>query len=156
SGMAREEMIDIQAAVKDDGTILGIKAKMLMDQGAYPGVPFPASMFTGLIGMLLPGPYRVTGYSFDVTVVATNKCTYVAYRGPWEMETWVRERMLDIIAHELGIDAAEVRRKNMMLGDAEDRLITGITVKDISSRQSLDRALEMIDYDTFRKEQEAV
>jgi carbon-monoxide dehydrogenase large subunit len=155
SGMAREEMIDIQAAVKNDGTILGIKAKMLMDQGAYPGVPFPASMFTGLIGMLLPGPYRVTGYSFDVTVVTTNKCTYVAYRGPWEMETWVRERMLDIIAHELGLDPAELRRRNMMLGEPEDRLITGPSVAGASSRVSMDRALELIGYDDFRKEQEA-
>jgi carbon-monoxide dehydrogenase large subunit len=69
------------------------------------------------------------------------------------METWVRERLVDIVAHELGVDAAEIRRKNMMLGASDDRLITGITVKGISSRESLDRALEFIDYEAFRKEQ---
>src|SRR5262249_55003625 len=85
----------------------------------------------------------------------TNKCSYVAYRGPWEMETWVRERVLDVVAHELGLDPAEVRRLNLMDGAPEDRLITGLSVHGISTRQSLDRALELADYDSFRKEQEA-
>jgi carbon-monoxide dehydrogenase large subunit len=155
SGHAREEMIDAQVAVKNDGTLLGLKAKMLMDQGAYPGCPFAAGVMTSIIQPLLPGPYRLKGYSFDVKVVNTNKAVYVAYRGPWEIETWVRERLLDIVAHELGIDPADVRRNNMMLGEPEDRLITGLSVAGISSRQTLDRALELVDYEAFRKEQAA-
>ncbi len=143
SGHAREETVDVEAAVKDDGTLLGIRAKLIMDQGAYPAFPFPAAMFTGLISMLLPGPYRVKGYSFEATVVTTNKCCYVAYRGPWEMETWVRERLVDVIAHELGLDPADVRRTNMVLGDKDDRLVTGLSLAEVSSRQSLDRALEL-------------
>jgi carbon-monoxide dehydrogenase large subunit len=155
SGHAREEKVDIQVAVTDDGTLLGIRAHMTMDHGAYPGVPFAAAIFSGLVQMLLPGPYRLQGYAFDVTAVSTNKCVYVAYRGPWEMETWVRERMLDVVARELGMDPAELRRRNMMDGDADDRLITGLSVAGISSRQSLDRALELIDYDAFRRQQAA-
>jgi carbon-monoxide dehydrogenase large subunit len=155
SGHAREEMIDVQVAVTEAGDILGMKAKMLMDQGAYPGVPFPAAAFTGLVALLLPGPYRVKGFSFEATVVATNKCVYVAYRGPWEVETWVRERMIDIVAHELGLDPADVRRRNMLLGEPGERLVTGLSVQGIASRQSLDRALELIDYEGFRKEQAA-
>jgi aerobic carbon-monoxide dehydrogenase large subunit len=153
SGQAREEMMEVEAAVKSDGTLLGIRAHMLMDQGAYPAVPFPSAMFTGLMQMLLPGPYRLEGYTFDVKVVCTNKCWYVAYRGPWEMETWVRERLLDIVAAELDLDPAEVRRRNMVDGDPDDRLITGLSLAGVSSRQSLDRALELIGYDAFRKEQ---
>jgi aerobic carbon-monoxide dehydrogenase large subunit len=153
SGHAREESMDVQAAVKEDGTLLGIKAEMVMDQGAYPACPFPAGLMTGLIRSLLPGPYRMKGYSVDVRVVTTNKCVYVAYRGPWEMECWVRERLLDTIAHELGLDPAEVRRKNMMLGEADDRLITGLGAAGISSREALDRALELAEYDSFRKRQ---
>jgi aerobic carbon-monoxide dehydrogenase large subunit len=153
SGHAREEAMEVQVAVKDDGTLLGIKAEMVMDQGAYPGCPFPAGLMTGLIQMLLPGPYRMKGYSFDVKVVCTNKCVYVAYRGPWEMETWVRERLLDTVAHELGLDPAEVRRKNMMRGEPDDRLITGLSVAGISSRETLDRVLELADYDNFRTQQ---
>ena len=155
SGHAREEMVEAEVAVMNDGTLLGIKAKLTMDAGAYPNVPFVSAMFVALIQLLLPGPYRMKGYRFESQVVSTNKCVYVAYRGPWEMETWVRERLLDIVGHELGIDPAEIRRKNMMDGDPEDRLITGITLNGISSRQSLDRALEMIDYETVRKEQAA-
>jgi aerobic carbon-monoxide dehydrogenase large subunit len=71
------------------------------------------------------------------------------------METWVRERLLDIVADELGIDPAEIRRKNLMAGDAEDRLMTGLSVAGISSRQALDRALELVGYEAFREEQSA-
>src|SRR4029078_8074848 len=67
SGQAREETVEVQAAVKNDGTVLGMKVKMLMDQGAYPGSPFPAAMFTSLVQMLFPGPYTVKGFTFDVT-----------------------------------------------------------------------------------------
>lgn len=155
SGQAREEMVEIEMAVKNDGTFLGMKAKLTMDAGAYPNVPFVSAMFVGLIQLLLPGPYRMKGYRFESSVISTNKPAYVAYRGPWEMETWVRERLIDIVAHELGVDAAEIRRKNMMDGAPQDRLITGITVNGISSRESLERVLAHIDYEGFRKEQAA-
>jgi carbon-monoxide dehydrogenase large subunit len=59
------------------------------------------------------------------------------------------------VAHELGLDPAEVRRINLLEGAPEDRLITGPSVHGISTRQSLDRALELAGYDSFRKEQEA-
>jgi aerobic carbon-monoxide dehydrogenase large subunit len=155
SGHAREERITVQTAVKDDGTILGIKADMVMDHGAYFSTPFPGAAFSELIKVLLPGPYKVKGYSFDCTVVSTNKAEYCAYRGPWEMETFVRERMLDVIAHEMDIDPAELRRRNLVNGDPDERIVTGLGVTGVSSRQSLDRALELIDYEGFRKEQVA-
>ena len=155
SGQAREEMVQVDLAVKADGTFLGMKANLIMDAGAYPNVPFVSAMFVGLIQLLLPGPYRMKGYRFESSVISTNKASYVAYRGPWEMETWVRERLVDIVAHEIGVDSAEIRRKNMMLGAPDDRLITGSPAKGISSRESLDRALELIDYDAFRQEQAA-
>ena len=154
SGHAREEKISAQVAVTDAGDILGIKADLIMDQGAYPGLPFGASLFPSFITLLLPGPYKVKGYSCDAKVVSTNKCTYVAYRGPWAMETWVRERLIDIVAHELGLDPAEVRRRNFQEGAEDDRLITGLSLWGITSRDTLDRALELIDYAQVRKDQE--
>lgn len=155
SGHAREEMITAQVAVSAAGDILGLKAELVLDQGAYPWVPFAAAGFTGLITTLLPGPYKLRGYSCQTKVVATNKCSYVAYRGPWAMETWARERLLDIVAHELGIDPAEVRRRNLMDGAPGERLLTGPSVEGISSRQTLERALELIDYGAVRREQTA-
>jgi carbon-monoxide dehydrogenase large subunit len=155
SGHAREETVEAEFAVKNDGTLLGIKIKLVLDAGAYPRVPVPATRFPDIIQRMLPGPYRLKGYRFESTVVATNKASYVAYRGPWAVETWVRERMLDIVADELSIDPAEIRRKNMVAGDPEDRLITGISLAGVSSRTSLDRALELVDYEAFRTQQAA-
>lgn len=155
SGHAREEKIKAQVAVTSAGDILGLRAELLLDQGAYPGLPFPASVFPSLITLLLPGPYKVQGYSCDVKVVTTNKCVYVAYRGPWAMETWTRERLIDVVAHELGLDPAEVRRRNLLEGAPGEQLVTGVTVEGITSRQTLDRALELIGYEQVRREQEA-
>ena len=154
SGHAREETVEVEAAVKDDGTVLGLRARLVMDQGAYPVFPYPSSLMVNLINTLLPGPYRLRGYQFEAVVAATNKASHVAYRGPWAVETWVRERLLDVIAAELGIDAAEIRRKNMVLGEPEDRLVTFPSLAGVSSRQSLDKALELGDYTAFRAEQE--
>jgi carbon-monoxide dehydrogenase large subunit len=155
SGHAREETVEAEVAVTDDGTLLGMKAKLIMNAGAYPSVPFASTMFPNIVQRMLPGPYRLKGYRFESAVVSTNKATYVAYRGPWEMETWVRERLLDIVSDELAIDPAEVRRKNIVAGDPDDRMITGLSLAGVSSRQSLDRALELVDYEGFRKEQVA-
>jgi carbon-monoxide dehydrogenase large subunit len=154
SGHAREEKISAQVAVTDAGDILGLKAELTLDQGSYPGIPFGASLFPSFISLLLPGPYKVKGYSCDSKVVTTNKCIYVAYRGPWAMETWTRERLLDIVAHELGLDPAEVRRRNYLEGAEGDQLITGVSVSGITSRETLDRALALIDYDEVRSQQQ--
>jgi aerobic carbon-monoxide dehydrogenase large subunit len=154
SGQAREEKMDVEVAVANDGTLLGLRANMTLDQGAYPGVPFPADTCTRFVQALLPGPYRWRAYDYRRTVLVSNKCTYLAYRGPWEMETWVRERVLDEVAHELGLDPAEIRRRNMVDGEPNDKLITGLSLAGVSSRESLDLALDLIGYDDFRRDQE--
>jgi carbon-monoxide dehydrogenase large subunit len=154
SGHAREERIALEAAVKDDGTLLGLRAALILDQGAYPSLPTPAVVNTGTISSLLPGPYRWRAYSFSRTHVITNKCTYVAYRGPWHIETWSRERMLDEIARELGLDPAELRRRNYHAGGQDDQLITGPGLSGITTRASLDLVLDLIGADGFRREQE--
>lgn len=155
SGHAREEKIDAELALKADGTLLGLKATLVLDGGAYPAVPFACTIYPEMICAALPGPYRIQAYQYESTAVATNKATYVAYRGPWEMEVWARERLLDIAAHELGLDPAEIRRRNLVIGEPGDRIITGRGLAGITSRPCLDRALELVDYDRFRAEQEA-
>ena len=87
--------------------------------------------------------------------VSTNKAVYVAYRGPWAVETWVRDRLLDIAANELGMDRAELRRKNMVLGAQGDRLPTGVALEGVVSLESLDRALASIGYEAFLAEQKS-
>jgi carbon-monoxide dehydrogenase large subunit len=155
SAHAREEDVAIDVAVKNDGTLLGIKARMTMNQGSYPLLPFPSALFTSIVRVMMPGPYRLQGYRFDTTVVASNKAPYVAYRGPWEVETWVRERMLDIIARQLALDPFEIRRRNMVTAAEQPTpMITGPTLERMSARQTLDRAFELMDYAGFRQEQQ--
>jgi carbon-monoxide dehydrogenase large subunit len=144
-GQAREESVELEVAVKDDGTVLGMRAKLTMDGGAYPGFPFGTPIFAQLIRVMIPGPYRWKAMQFDSCITASNKATYVAYRGPWAMETWVRERMLDIIARELGLGTAEIRLRNI-IGPRElpTPMITGpqLDVR-MSARHTLERAIEV-------------
>ena len=128
---------------------------MVMDQGAYPMPPYPSSLFCNLVKMLIPNAYRLDAYAFRGRVVATNKCSYIAYRGPWAAETWVRERMLDEIAAALGIDRVEIRRRNLIDEDQPTKMITGPTVSGITARQTLDRAVELMDLGAFTAQQAA-
>src|SRR5216684_4247895 len=151
-GHAREETLTLDAAVKSDGTILGLKVKMTLDAGAYQVMPLNPALFTMIVRLVLPGPYRFQNYAFDATVVTTNKAPYVAYRGPWAVETWVREGITDIIAKELGLDPVEVRRKNIVTKEEQPyKSAVGIAIDRVSARETLERAVEMADIPRFRE-----
>ena len=114
AGQAREERFDVEAAYDDDGTVRAVRVDMVFDQGAYQLTTLPPTIFPTIVRVLFPGAYRLRDLEFDVKVVATNKATYVAYRGPWEAETFVRERMLDEIAADIGLPPEVVRRRNLL------------------------------------------
>jgi carbon-monoxide dehydrogenase large subunit len=152
-GQARDESIEVAAAVRHDGTVLGMRARMTMDAGAYPGFPFGAPLFARMVRTPFPGPYRLQGLEFHTRVLATNKATYVAYRGPWAVETFVRERMLDVIAAELGITRAEVRRRNIIGADElPTKLVTGppLDVR-MSAARTLEKALDVMGFDQWEE-----
>jgi carbon-monoxide dehydrogenase large subunit len=155
-GHARDEELRVEAAVNDDGEILALRVQMTMDQGAYPAVPFGAAMFTEIMRVMLPGLLKLSGYDYEGRIVTTNKGTYVAYRGPWAMETFARERMIDVVARELGLTREEVRRRNIFAPeDLPAAMITGPTLDEsVSGRQTLDAALDIADLPAFRAEQE--
>jgi carbon-monoxide dehydrogenase large subunit len=155
AGHARDERVDVEAAVTADGVVIGLRARLTMDHGAYPLLNIPLSLFAAIVKVMLPGTLRLRDYVFEGTIVATNKASYVAYRGPWEVETWVRERLLDRVAREVGVDTAEVRRRNLLPADAyPTRMLTGATLEFMTINRTLDRALEIADYDAFRAAQE--
>jgi aerobic carbon-monoxide dehydrogenase large subunit len=157
AGQAREETLDVEAALRDDGTLLGLRVHMTMDQGAYPAFPFSAAMYPLMIRTMLPGPYRVPALGFTTTLTASNKATYVAYRGPWAVETWVRERVLDIAARELGIGRDEIRLRNIIGPDELPRkMLTGPTLDvRMSARTTLERALAIADLEHWPERQAA-
>jgi carbon-monoxide dehydrogenase large subunit len=156
-GQAREETLDVDAAFRDDGTLLGMRVHIMLDHGAYPSFPFSAAMTTRIIRTMIPGPYRLPALQFATTVTTSNKGTYVAYRGPWAVETWVRERMLDIAARELGIGRDEIRLRNMLGPDElPTEMVTGPTLDvRMSARTTLERALEIADLDRWPERQAA-
>src|SRR5262249_30200321 len=78
SGQAREESFEVEAAVTNDGDILGLRVAMTIDTGAYPGV---GAMLPGMVMGMIPGPYKIGAVAFESTAVISNKATYVSYRG---------------------------------------------------------------------------
>jgi len=156
AGHARDDVLDLEAAVTDEGTILGVRVRMTVDQGAYQLTTLPSTVYATLARVLFPNAYRIRDYAFTSTVVATNKATYVAYRGPWESETWARERLMDVIARELGLDPVDVRLRNLLGPDElPTRMVTGPTLAFVTARETLERAADLADLPRFRAEQAA-
>jgi carbon-monoxide dehydrogenase large subunit len=150
-GQAREETMAIEMAVKDDGRVLGMKVHMTMDIGAYPGYPFGGAFITQMVKVLMPGPYRFDALRFDTTVTASNKGTYVMYRGPWAAEAWSRERMLDVVARELGMSRADIRRANIYSADElPAAMVTGppLDVR-MSAHRTLTEAMRIAEADAW-------
>lgn len=154
SNHAREETCYLDVAAKNDGTILGIKAKYFGDAGAYPILPFGATIAAGFATTLIPGPWKFSHYAFESYVVATNKCALAPYRAPWMISSVVNEGMMEIIAQELGLDSVEVRRKNIIRqADQPYQSPTGFPFAFVSVDKTLEKALEMVGYPQFREEQ---
>ncbi len=153
-GQAREERFTISMAVDNDGTIKGMKVDATIDGGAYSGFPISAIIITLLWKLYFPGPYHLDAYQLTGRIVTTNKGRVVPYRGPWANETWVRERMLDEVARELGMSPVDIRAKNVMReGSMPPAFITGPTLDEtMSVAKTFDRALEMIDFDQLAKD----
>ena len=152
-GHAREEDIEISIALDDDGRFRGLSVDLVMDQGAYPGFPVGAALTTRIMKVMFPGAYKWDAFHMRSRIVATNKGKYVAYRGPWANETWVRERIIDVAARALGLSPTEVRLKNLF-GDEDmpSAMITGPTLDEtMSTRKTLERAVELMDLDEFER-----
>ena len=156
SSHARDQLLRIRAAADDDGRLLALEADIICDGGAY-GV-HPHGHILEALGTpaLLPGPYRLPAYRARTRVVATNKCPAGAYRGVGlVVAAFVHERVMDLLAGELGLDRAEIRRRNFIHSDEMPyRTLTGLRYDSGDYASALETALEAIDYDGFRAEQE--
>ncbi len=153
-GQAREERFTVRIAVDDDGTLRGMDVEGFVDQGAYPAFPIPPALIPRLWKVYMPGPYNFEAFRLRAKTVATNKGRVVPYRGPWANETWMRERMLDIVASELGMSPFELRQKNVIREHQFPMpMITGPDLDEtMSVAKTLDRAIELIDFDQLAKD----
>src|SRR6202034_3453596 len=149
SGHAREESFDVRAAVSKEGDLLGLDVAMVLDIGAYPVM---GTMVPGIVEGMLPGPYKMAALGFESTAVATNKASYIAYRGPWASETFVRERVIDLLAKDLGLDPLEIRlRTPAPRTDPPHMMVTGRPLVGVTTKESLERVAEMADIPAFRR-----
>ena len=154
-GQAREEMADMEAAVTSDGVLLGVRMDVKLNTGAYPCDPFPGAFFVTSISASFQGPTRIEGISARHTSVFSNKATYVSYRGPWATADFMRERLLDIIARDLGIDPLEVRRRNYVEpGRPPPAMLNGQPFASATTREQVEQAARLVDWDGFRARQD--
>jgi carbon-monoxide dehydrogenase large subunit len=157
SSHARDQTVRIRAAADADGRLLALDADVVCDTGAY-GV-YPHGHILEALGTpaMLPGPYVLERYRVRARSVATNKCPEGAYRGVGlPVSAFVHERVMDLLAAELGMDRAEIRRRNLV--PAAGMPYTTVTNQRYDSGdypQALERALEEVGYEAFAAEREA-
>jgi len=150
---AREEVDYVQAAVAADGRVLGLKVESIYNLGAF------LQLSTAMPPLRTPvycvGAYDIRNVRTRVTAVFTNTIPTGPYRGAGRPEAaFVAERLMDEVARELGLDPAEVRRRNFIRPEQFPyRTATGVVYDSGDYGRALDRALELVDYTGLRAEQ---
>ena len=155
----RGQIHDAEIALDRDGRILGVKDVFLHDTGAYDpyGLTVPINSQCTLLG-----PYVIPNYDSTFTAVFTNKPIVTPYRGAGRQHgVFVIERLLDIAARELGIDRAEIRRRNLIPPDAfpyDNEIIyqdfAPLGYDSGNYAPMLEKALDMIGYERFLREEQ--
>ena len=138
--------LDVEVPVRADGTMLGFKARMIDDCGAFPRYePLGCIIWT----QVTPGVYRWRNIRIDFTQVCSNKSPVSPNRGYSRMQhLWLTERIVDIVGHELGLDPVEIRKRNYIRADEMPYETPNGCVYDSGDYAlCLDRALELVGYD---------
>ncbi|MDA1095885.1 MAG: xanthine dehydrogenase family protein molybdopterin-binding subunit [Chloroflexi bacterium] len=150
---ARGKTSDIEIAATRDGRITGIRLRHIADLGAYPKGGTPSINITS--AMIALGGYKIPEIDLDVQAVYTNHTPEGAYRGYGRPEgIHLIEREMDSLAYELGLDPAEVRRRNFIPPDAFPYVTAAGEILDSGNYAvGLEKALEMSDYNALREEQ---
>src|SRR6266540_4202262 len=148
----RAQVQEVELGATSDGTVTDLRVRIVADGGAYPG---DDALMPQSTVQMLAGPYRIPRIEGHTRLVATNTTPVSAYRGAGRPEaTWLLERMLDLLATRLGLDPAEVRRRNLIRPDAFPHVTaTGARYDSGDYQSALERALEMAGYEQLRAEQ---
>jgi len=145
---ARDHRITAEIAVRRDGTIVGMRLDDLAPVGAYSVYPRSSVVESAQILRTTPGPYRFHAYEARGRVVFQNKTPTSQYRAVGHpIAALVMEAMVDRVARELGLDPAEVRRRNLLTADMYPYTApTGLFFEKLSHEESLDAVLELAGY----------
>ncbi|HEV2414079.1 MAG TPA: molybdopterin cofactor-binding domain-containing protein, partial [Candidatus Dormibacteraeota bacterium] len=149
----RAQVQDVALGATRDGRLVGLEVNILGDAGAYPGQAPGITVYTA---QMSPGVYAIPKVSVRVRTAATNTTVVSSYRGAGRPEaTSLIERAVDMLAVELGIDPAELRRRNVITGGFPYTTATGVTYDSGDYVRALDVALEAASYAELRAEQSA-
>src|SRR5439155_8826421 len=150
-----DEEIEAELALDRDGRIRGLRARVVCDVGAYSIYPWTASIEAIQVISFLPGPYRVPHYRGQAFGVATHKAPLGPYRGVGRpVSTFVTETLVDRAARRLGLDPAEIRRRNFIRPEELPyRSPSGVVWDSGSFAESLETACARIGYEGLRAEQ---
>ncbi len=152
---AHDQRIRFSAAVRNDGRVLGLRATILSNIGAYGIRPFGPLLDPMTCAGLIPGPYDIRDYEYDSYAVATNKCPEGPYRGVGMVTAVLaHERLMDLVAARLSLDPAEVRRINFVTPAQMPYVAaTGHPYESGDYPAALEAALAAFDYAGTRQEQ---
>lgn len=141
---AREHEHTLEAYVDDKGRLLGLKADISVDCGAYSTWPFTAAGDPGMVAKVLPGPYDFGAYEATFRAIATNKCPIGTYRGVGRPSAvFSQERLMDDIAAELDLDPIEIRLRNVIRSFPYKNAL-GFTYDEGSYAASLEMIRELL------------
>ncbi len=144
----------VDMAVKRSGEILGVKMRIIDDQGAYTCInePFGAQM---ILGNGVVGCYRLQNIHIEFKGVLTNKCPVASNRGYGRVQHFfLLERIVDRAAQAIGMDAAELRMKNFIPADAYPYPTPSGALYDSGDAPGLmNKTLELLDYAEARRQQ---
>ena len=154
SNHARDQRISFSAAVRSDGRVLALRARVLTSVGAYGTRPYGAIVNAMTCAGLIPGPYDIRDYEYESIALATNRSPEGPYRGVGMVTAALtHERLMDLIASRLGLEPADVRRRNFV--QAEQMPYTAVTGHPYESGDysaALEAALNTFDYRRARAE----
>ena len=155
TSQAFDEIVDAELAFDAEGKAVALRADVIGDVGAYSIYPWTCGLEPVQVVSFLPGPYRVQAYRGRVQAVATSKAPTGPYRGVGRpISTFVMERLMDMGATKLGLDSAEVRRRNLVSENEKPYKAASGLVWDKSDFQGcLTKACEAIGYDALRAKQ---
>ncbi|MEM0444215.1 MAG: xanthine dehydrogenase family protein molybdopterin-binding subunit [Candidatus Caldarchaeum sp.] len=153
-GHERQQVHYVEAAFRRDGKILAIRDKVVADIGVY-GAFWTETQPVMVTMAAIPGPYILEAYQYEVYCMATNKAPYSPHRGFGRpVAAFVMERLMNDAALQLGMDPAEIRRRNIIPAEAMPfRNIHGIVYDSGNYPKALEEALKMADYDGWRARQ---
>jgi carbon-monoxide dehydrogenase large subunit len=148
----RSQVQWVELGLKRDGTMVGLRATVIGDAGAYPAV---GTILPSLTQLMAQGVYDIPAIDFTWKSVATNTTTCGAYRGAGRPEaTQLLERIVDMAADELGIDPLELRRKNYLQPDRYPMTsLTGAEYDNAEHEKALDAVKQAAGYDELLADQ---